>query len=84
MQEAHSSLGLAYLQAGQAEKAVRHLKAALPLDQDGSLHFQLARAYQGVGNEEEARRVLAKSQQLREAMQADSHQARQEFTILPP
>jgi len=84
MREAHSSLGLAYLQAGQVEKAVPHLKTALPLDQDGSLHFQLARAHQAAGNEEEARQALAKSQQLREAAQADSQQARQQFTILPP
>src|SRR5437899_11745586 len=42
---AHASLGLCYGRLGESQKAIPHLKAALELDRDGSLHYQIARAY---------------------------------------
>ncbi|MCB1019252.1 MAG: tetratricopeptide repeat protein [Acidobacteria bacterium] len=64
---ARSALGLAYVQIGESAKAAPHLEAALPIDRDGSLHFRLGRVYQSLGRGEEARQMLAKSQQLRSA-----------------
>ena len=60
------------------------LKAALTLDRDGSLHFQLARAYQETGQREEAKRVLAVYQQIRRKLDADRRFTRQERRITPP
>lgn len=64
---AQAVLGRALLQAGQAAEAIPHLKAALPLDTDGSLHFQLSRAYQSTGEPELARQMLQEYQRLRQA-----------------
>jgi tetratricopeptide (TPR) repeat protein len=64
---ARSALGLAYVQTGESSKAAPHLEAALPIDQDGSLHFRLGRVYQSLGRAEEAKQALAKSQELRRA-----------------
>jgi tetratricopeptide (TPR) repeat protein len=62
---AHASLGLCYARMGESQKAIPHLKAALELDKDGSLHYQLARAYQATGQPALAKAMLAKYQQLR-------------------
>ena len=65
--DVHAALGRALIQLGRPAAAIRHLEAALPADEDGSLHFQLARAYQDAGQHERAKPLLEKSQQLREA-----------------
>ena len=57
---ARSSLGRAYLQQGQPAAAIPHLEAALAVDDDGSVHYQLARAYQATGNAERAKQMLEK------------------------
>ena len=41
--------GRAYPELGQPQQAIPHLKAALPIDDDGNLHCLLARAYQTSG-----------------------------------
>ena len=46
---AHAVLGRALLQIGRAAEAIPHLLSALPADTDGSLHFQLSRAYREAG-----------------------------------
>jgi predicted Zn-dependent protease len=63
---AHASLGLAYGRIGKPEKAIPHLKAALAADADGTLHYQLSRAYQATGQTELARQALAEYQKLKE------------------
>jgi tetratricopeptide (TPR) repeat protein len=55
-----ASLGRAYLQTGNAAAAIPHLEAALKTDEDGSLHYQLARAYQATGRTELAKQMLEK------------------------
>jgi tetratricopeptide (TPR) repeat protein len=62
---AHASLGLCYGRLGKAQEAIPHLKAALELDKDGSLHYQLARAYQATGQPALAKGMMEKYQQLR-------------------
>lgn len=57
---AHASLGRAYLETGDARSAVAHLEAALKVDEDGSVHYQLARAYQATGRAAMAKRMLEK------------------------
>ena len=65
---ARASLGRAYLLQGRHADAIPHLKAALGSDEDGSLHYQLARAYQATGQPELAKQMLAKY----EAMQKEN------------
>ena len=72
------SLGVAYARTGQAERAIPHLKAALELDTDGSLHYQLARAYQAAGQAELAKPILRKYQELQQRAQPEKPQ------ITPP
>lgn len=57
-------LGRAHLALGQPEKAVGHLSASLATDSDGSVHYQLAQAYQRLGMREQAREALAKYREL--------------------
>lgn len=80
--DARAALGRALLQLGQARDAVSHLEAALPSDDDGSLHFQLARAYQDAGQPERAKPLLEKSQALREAAEGGKPEAPPSIT--PP
>ena len=67
---AHASLGLALARAGKRDQAIPHLKAALKLDQDGSLHYQLSRAYHSTGQLELAKTTLAEYEQI-EAQKRD-------------
>jgi tetratricopeptide (TPR) repeat protein len=62
---ARASLGRAYLQSGNAAAAVSHLELALKTDEDGSLHYQLARAYQATGRPELAKQTLDKYAAIR-------------------
>ena len=55
---AHAALGQALLQTGRAQDAIPHLKAALPIDEDGSARFQLFRAYAIAGRSESAKQAL--------------------------
>ena len=81
---ARALLGRAFLDAGEPERAVPHLEAALETDEDGSLHFQLARAYQAAGQTERARQARQEFQQIREANEAREKAEQEEFTITPP
>ena len=58
------SLGRSYLAVDRPADAVPHLKASLPLDTDGSVHYQLAQAYQRTGMREEARIALNRYREL--------------------
>jgi predicted Zn-dependent protease len=77
------ALGRAYMQVGEAEKAVPELEAALPIDVDGSLHYQLAQAYIQTGRREDAKAPLAQYQQMQQTQQAQL-QAAQQMEITAP
>ena len=81
---AHSSLARAYLALGEAAKAVPHLKAALPTDEDGSLHYQLGRAYQARGELALAREMLKKYQEIHTTQEAENKAVEKEVEITPP
>src|SRR5579884_1898271 len=72
---AHASLGLALMRIGQAAEALPHLERAQELDEDGSLHYQIGRAYQAAGQPEKARAAMAKYQEI----VSRSEQAKKEF-----
>ena len=81
---AHSALGRAYMSLGEAAKAIPHLKAGLSSDEDGSLHFQLAQAYQRTGQKELARRTLGQYQEITKALQSEQKKLGEEVKISPP
>ena len=60
----YNTLGLALARLGKYPEAVRHLEKSLELDDDGSLHYQLARAYQAAGSGEKARAAMAQYQEI--------------------
>jgi len=84
MLTAQRSLGLAYLQTGQPSKAIVHLKEALPIDQDGSVHYQLGRAYQAHGDRELSSAMLKQYQEIQRAQQAENKMVEKEVVITPP
>ena len=81
---AQKSLGLAYLQLGQAEKAIPHLQAALPADEDGSLHYQLGRAYQSHGDRELARDMFRQYKEAQQKNQEENREVEKQVSITPP
>ena len=77
-------LGRALVDAGQPAPAIPHLVAALPSDEDGSLHFQLARAYRETGRPEEAARTLAAFQEIRGKTESKRQDEAEDLAITPP
>ncbi|HEY3443457.1 MAG TPA: tetratricopeptide repeat protein [Paludibaculum sp.] len=73
---AQAVLGRALMQLGQSKEAIPHLVAALPADTDGSLHFQLSRAYQDTGQNEKA----AAARKVYQTMQKSSAEGEMEIT----
>ncbi len=81
---AHHALGRAYMAVEQPEKAIPHLKAALELDQDGSLHYQLAQAYIRTGQRDLAREPLETSRKMQASVQAQQSAAQEMAITAPP
>jgi predicted Zn-dependent protease len=81
---ARAALGRALLQSGKPQSAVPHLKAALTLDEDGSLHYQLLRAYQATGQAELAKQAMEKYQEIQKANEAAKRELAGQAGIQPP
>jgi len=84
LQAAHKSLARAELAVGNAAAAIPHLKIALTTDEDGSLHYQLARAYQTNGQPLLAKQVLMEYQKIQKSRAAAMAASRQDVDITPP
>jgi len=81
---AHGALGRAYALVGRPADAIPHLKQALSADADGSVRYQLARAYQATGQAEQARLALEDYEEFRRAAVANSEASGQGPPITPP
>jgi tetratricopeptide (TPR) repeat protein len=81
---AHASLGLALSRLGRSAEALPHLKKALELDDDGSLHYQLSRAYQAAGQADQARAAMAQYQEILRKNQEQKEEVAREAQITPP
>jgi tetratricopeptide (TPR) repeat protein len=81
---ARRDLARAYLRVGQTEKAIPHLKAALPIDEGGSLYYQLAQAYRKSGQRELERETLKKFQETESSAAAEKKRFEQQIQITPP
>jgi predicted Zn-dependent protease len=81
---AHKSLARADLAIGKATEAIPHLRTALVTDKDGSLHYQLAKAYQATNQEQLAKTMLTQYQKMQRSVAAESETAKREVEITPP
>lgn len=81
---AHKSLGRAYLKIGKNDQAILHLKTALPADDDGSLYYQLARAYRSTGQIELADQMLKRFQDAQSTAGGDKTPPDPKIEITPP
>lgn len=81
---ADASLGLALSRLGKNAEAVPHLEKALELDDDGSLYYQLGRAYQALGSREKAAAAMAKYQALEQKSREQKEAVSREAQIGPP
>ncbi|MGH9446033.1 MAG: tetratricopeptide repeat protein [Terriglobia bacterium] len=84
MLTAQRDWGRAYLQIGQSASAIPHLKAALSLDDDGSLHYQLARAYVATGQRRLAARMLQVYQRMHQADERQAEMLKRQVRVTPP
>lgn len=71
----HAALGRAYVQLNRFTDAIPHLEAVVSQDEDGSLHYQLARAYQSTNQPDRAKPLLDKYQELQRLTQSQSSPA---------
>ena len=65
----HRDLGTAYVQLNEFAKAESEYKIGLSNDEDGSVHYKLAKVYQALGQKQNADREFA----IYTAMNRDSH-----------
>jgi len=65
---AQGSLAKAYFETGQLKQAIPHFRAALSIDRDGSLHYELARAYQQEGQTTLAEQMIKRFQKIRRSL----------------
>ena len=84
MLPAHASLGLALAKLDRGGEAIPHLEKALALDDDGSLHYALARAYQQAGNSQRSRQLLEKYQQIQKQNLEQKEELAKDIQIAPP
>ena len=82
--QAKASLARAYLQSGQADNAAEYLKDVLPTDEDGTLHFELARAYRAAGKAELAKQAMARYVELKKRSDAAQAELEREAEISAP
>jgi tetratricopeptide (TPR) repeat protein len=81
---ARASLGLALARLDRQADAIGHLEAALAMDDDASLHYALARAYQAAGQADRAKQTMAAYQELRKKLDADKAMLEEQVQITPP
>jgi predicted Zn-dependent protease len=84
MLPAHASLGLALSKLDRGSDAIPHLEKALALDDDGSLHYALARAYQQSGNTQRSRELMEAYQRIQKQNREQKDELAQDTQIAPP
>ena len=81
---AEAALGLTLVALNRNAEAIPHLKKALSLDDDGSLHYSLARAYRTAGKIESATKTLQQYQDIQRQNQQVNEQLTKEAEITAP
>jgi predicted Zn-dependent protease len=62
----HALLGEVYAANGKTPEAIREMKLGLASDQDGGLHYQLARLYTKAGDKRDADAAIAQMKDLQQ------------------
>jgi tetratricopeptide (TPR) repeat protein len=65
---ARAALGQALLRTGRAREAIPFLQAALSVDEDGTIHFQLYRAYSVAGQAAAAKQALSDYEEFKKGL----------------
>jgi tetratricopeptide (TPR) repeat protein len=73
---AHRDLGQAYAMQKDFELAEVELQKAIDHDRDGSTHYQLGMVYRALGRPDAAKRVFARSREIKADQLADANAAR--------
>jgi tetratricopeptide (TPR) repeat protein len=81
---AHASLGLTYIRLGRDADAIPQLNSAREADEDGSIHIQLSRAYQHVGNAEAAKQMMAEYTRIRQRSESEQRNLEEKANITAP
>jgi tetratricopeptide (TPR) repeat protein len=63
----HALLGKVYAQTNRTQQAIAELKLALADDKDGHVHYQIARLYLKIGNQDAAKQAFDVSARIRRA-----------------
>jgi predicted Zn-dependent protease len=84
MLPAHASLGLALAKLDRGGDAIPHLEKALALDDDGSLHYTLARAYQQAGNSQRSRELMEEYRRIQKQNLEQKDELAKDTQISPP
>jgi predicted Zn-dependent protease len=74
----HALLGDVYANTGRVKEALSEFKIGVTSDEDGSIHYQLARLYQKTGDKKAAAEAFRVSRQLREKWDASASVAPQQ------
>jgi tetratricopeptide (TPR) repeat protein len=70
------------MRAGQTEKAIPQFKAALGLDKEGTIYYQLAQAYRETGQKELAMQTMQEFERISKA--AKARRPQEIYQITPP
>jgi predicted Zn-dependent protease len=81
---AQADLGLVLLSLGKAQDALPLLERAKELDDDGSLHYSLARAYQASGKGDAARKAMEEYRAIQNRNNQANTELAKEAEIQPP
>jgi predicted Zn-dependent protease len=84
MLPAHAALGLALTKLDRGGDAIPHLEKALELDDDGSLHYPLARAYQQAGNMQRSRELMDAYQRIQKLNREQKEELAKDTQIAAP
>jgi tetratricopeptide (TPR) repeat protein len=84
MLPAEAALGLALVSLNRNAEAIPHLKKALALDDDGSLHYSLARAYRAAGETQLASVTMQEYQKIQHQNQEINDRLAKEAEITAP
>lgn len=84
MLPAHAAIGMVYGLLNRPAEAVPHLEKALSIDDDGSLHYSLARAYQAAGKTPAAQKTMEQYQRIKQKNQQINDQLAKEAEITAP
>jgi len=81
---ADAALGLTLVALNKNADAIPYLKKALALDDDGSMHYSLARAYRATGQTQQAAAAMQEYQKIQKQNQDVSDQLAKEAEISAP